>query len=248
MLPGETVGTNGIECADCETRLALQVCHSAAGYYLGYECPKSGPYSRESDYFQNREDAENALANPELSDSLRTEEYKPGLLEVIRPVEHSDICDYHRDNREWDSCSDDYRGHAFGCAVARTRRTISEGLWGEYKKRGFVLDYAGDEWHIKTPTSPAFYVISDEQDDSLVAPMSADEAVRYRDDAESFVFYFPGSAELFERFDTDPELPKPLDLTQDPGHDPSGYHSRHVAGTGPAMECAPNTQTILTQY
>ena len=80
MLPGETVGTGGIDCEDCGTHLDLQVCHSGAGYYLGYLCPQCGPYSRESDYFGTFEGAEKALKNPEGSGSLRTAEYRPGSL------------------------------------------------------------------------------------------------------------------------------------------------------------------------
>ena len=42
--------------------LPLQVCRSAAGYYIGTVHPKDGPYSRESEeYFQTLEAAESAL-------------------------------------------------------------------------------------------------------------------------------------------------------------------------------------------
>jgi len=60
-LPGELKGIEGTACVDCEKDLELQVLQSAAGYYLGYYCPCSGPYSRETDYFGTREDAEKAL-------------------------------------------------------------------------------------------------------------------------------------------------------------------------------------------
>ena len=61
VLPGETVATGASStCRDCGTVMNPRVCHSAAGYYVGYECP-CGPYSRESDYFKTRELAEKAL-------------------------------------------------------------------------------------------------------------------------------------------------------------------------------------------
>ena len=65
MLPGECVGFNGVECMDCGTVLTLEVCYSMAGYYLGYNCPCCGPYSRETGYFKTRWDAEKAMEFPE---------------------------------------------------------------------------------------------------------------------------------------------------------------------------------------
>lgn len=38
------------KCMDCGTTLTLQVCSSAAGYYLGFQCDCCGPYSRETGY------------------------------------------------------------------------------------------------------------------------------------------------------------------------------------------------------
>jgi len=68
MLPGETVGFGGVTCGGDgdhdPVRLKLEVCHSAAGYYLGYNCPFCGPYSRETGYFKTRGEAEKALASP----------------------------------------------------------------------------------------------------------------------------------------------------------------------------------------
>lgn len=49
MLPGECVGLNGTRC-NCGLDLPLEVCQSAAGYYLGYWCPQCGPFSRETVY------------------------------------------------------------------------------------------------------------------------------------------------------------------------------------------------------
>jgi hypothetical protein len=33
-----------------------------AGYYVGFWCDRCGPYSRESGYYQSREEAEKALS------------------------------------------------------------------------------------------------------------------------------------------------------------------------------------------
>ena len=61
MIPGETILSGAPStCPDCQIRLVLQVCRSAAGYYLGTYC-NCGPYSRESEYFDSREEAEKAL-------------------------------------------------------------------------------------------------------------------------------------------------------------------------------------------
>ena len=61
-LPGECVGKSKVDCF-CGARLELQVLRSAAGYYIGFYCPKCGPYSRESGYYRTQEDAEKALKN-----------------------------------------------------------------------------------------------------------------------------------------------------------------------------------------
>jgi len=69
-IPGELSGLTGATCTArnhlgnvCNTKLHLQVCVSAAGYYLGYECPHHGPYSRETAYFRTQEAAEQELVN-----------------------------------------------------------------------------------------------------------------------------------------------------------------------------------------
>jgi hypothetical protein len=61
VLPGETLAT-GAEpmCSDCGVTPKLQVCRSAAGYYIGTYC-SCGPYSRESDYYKTRELAQAML-------------------------------------------------------------------------------------------------------------------------------------------------------------------------------------------
>ena len=41
--------------------LPVQVCMSAAGYYIGQLEPCGAPYSRLSDYFKTRQEAEKAL-------------------------------------------------------------------------------------------------------------------------------------------------------------------------------------------
>jgi len=65
MIPGETIVTGALNtCPDCHEILKPRVLHSDAGYYIGTQC-KCGPYSRESDYYRKREDAERDLKNLE---------------------------------------------------------------------------------------------------------------------------------------------------------------------------------------
>ena len=47
----------------------LQVLRSAAGYYIG-RTENGMPYSRESDYFRNKDDAEWALSLDKYEDAL----------------------------------------------------------------------------------------------------------------------------------------------------------------------------------
>ena len=59
MLPGECVGgEKETKCTGCGRILPLKVCQSNAGYYIGYNCPNCGPYSRESGYFSLQAAAE----------------------------------------------------------------------------------------------------------------------------------------------------------------------------------------------
>lgn len=63
MIPGETIASGANPtCGDCKFTPKLQVYSSpgGAGFYLGTYC-LCGPYSRESEYFKTREDAELAL-------------------------------------------------------------------------------------------------------------------------------------------------------------------------------------------
>lgn len=53
-LPNELSGLHGMTCS-CGAELALQVCSSAAGYYLGYHCGQCGPGSRETGYYHRSE-------------------------------------------------------------------------------------------------------------------------------------------------------------------------------------------------
>jgi hypothetical protein len=62
VIPGETVATGApTTCSECNKELKIQVCMSAAGYYIGYFCDQDGPWSRESGYYTKREEAEAAL-------------------------------------------------------------------------------------------------------------------------------------------------------------------------------------------
>lgn len=71
MLVGETILSGcASTCSDCGVRMVLQVCRSAAGHYLGTWCD-CGPYSRESEYFKTREEAEKAIKADQLADWVR---------------------------------------------------------------------------------------------------------------------------------------------------------------------------------
>jgi len=60
-LPGECVNDTRTVCIDCGTELNIRVLSSAAGYYIGFFCPQCGPYSRESNYYRTRAEAETDL-------------------------------------------------------------------------------------------------------------------------------------------------------------------------------------------
>lgn len=63
VMNGETI-RNGAPsvCPECATELALEVHLSGGGYYVGTWC-QCGPYSRESEYYSTREQAQSALDN-----------------------------------------------------------------------------------------------------------------------------------------------------------------------------------------
>lgn len=89
MLPGECNGVGGYTCvgdgddeSHGEIKLKLEVLHSAAGYYLGYTCPKCGPISRESGYFKSRAEADAALPDP--TPHLRKPGFNRSGLEILQ--------------------------------------------------------------------------------------------------------------------------------------------------------------------
>jgi hypothetical protein len=49
-------------CATCQTRPEPSVYRSGAGFYVGRWC-RCGPFSRDSNYYETREQAEKALAD-----------------------------------------------------------------------------------------------------------------------------------------------------------------------------------------
>ena len=82
-IEGELSGFHReLVCADCGTKMPLQVCESAAGYYLGYWCDECGPRSRETGYFRTYEEANTELAEWLYEgvepDSARNTEYAGG--------------------------------------------------------------------------------------------------------------------------------------------------------------------------
>jgi hypothetical protein len=61
MLPGETIHSGAkLTCDVCGVTPKLEVCRSAAGYYIGTYC-NCGPYTRESHYYQTEFQAQIAL-------------------------------------------------------------------------------------------------------------------------------------------------------------------------------------------
>jgi len=61
-LPVECLNETTTICHECGTELNIDIQKSAAGFYVGFFCPECGPYSRESGYFRNYEEAEKALS------------------------------------------------------------------------------------------------------------------------------------------------------------------------------------------
>jgi hypothetical protein len=50
-------------CSICKCTLTIRVCRSAAGFYLGFICPKDGPYKRVSTYTKTEAVAQYHLDN-----------------------------------------------------------------------------------------------------------------------------------------------------------------------------------------
>lgn len=65
MLPGETI-RSGAAGVCCGNKLELRVMCSGAGYYLGTICPGCGPYSRETEYYRSKTEAEEALRTGQI--------------------------------------------------------------------------------------------------------------------------------------------------------------------------------------
>jgi hypothetical protein len=61
-LPGETIATGAAStCPTCEREVDYEVTQSASGYYAIYTYCDCGPYSRESIYYPEKEQADEAL-------------------------------------------------------------------------------------------------------------------------------------------------------------------------------------------
>ena len=63
MLPKECMGIKRFHKCECGYIMNLSVLKTPAGYYLGFFCENCGPYSRETEYYKDREEAENDLKN-----------------------------------------------------------------------------------------------------------------------------------------------------------------------------------------
>lgn len=73
------------KCLECGAPLELEVCQSAAGFYLGTHCDRCGPHGRESEYIINREEAEKILARWNAGDKVgaRTTAFNPVPVYVV---------------------------------------------------------------------------------------------------------------------------------------------------------------------
>jgi hypothetical protein len=60
-LEKEVFRKKPVTCIRCGLELPLKVLHSAAGYYVGRQCPGCGPYDRISGYCKTKNDAEIAM-------------------------------------------------------------------------------------------------------------------------------------------------------------------------------------------
>ena len=60
MIIGECVNDDTVRCS-CGKILKIGVYKSNAGYYIGFWCDNCGPYSRESNYYKTRAEAQQCL-------------------------------------------------------------------------------------------------------------------------------------------------------------------------------------------
>lgn len=133
MLPGETIGSGAPDiCPDCKMRLILKVLRSAAGYYLGTQC-NCGPYSRESGYYPNKEEAEAALRRTQglklHADDSRTSRYveEDKINNIARLItEDPDILpeEYCQACGGWDKKQGGI-GHKYGCPKGKDGTPIA---------------------------------------------------------------------------------------------------------------------------
>jgi|1185.fasta_scaffold158699_3 hypothetical protein len=82
--------TENDKCPDCGGDQPTKVCQSAAGYFIGKECPRCGPDARLSGYFTTREAAEAELGlwlEHNTRPSARDTDFHEGQIRVIRPLE-----------------------------------------------------------------------------------------------------------------------------------------------------------------
>lgn len=62
VMRGECVQTGApTACLDCHKELKPQVLRSNGGWYIGYRCPDCGPHTRESAYYRNEKEAQEAF-------------------------------------------------------------------------------------------------------------------------------------------------------------------------------------------
>ena len=81
MIPGETISTGApATCTDCKETPELKVYQSPGSlrFFLGTYCQR-GPYSRESEYFTTREEAEVVLGKLDKDPSKNAPAHHPSL-------------------------------------------------------------------------------------------------------------------------------------------------------------------------
>lgn len=85
-------------CSECGAHMELEVLRSPAGYYLGTECERDGPYGRESGYFPTYELANQALNQWLLGNRVgaRDADYHPAPMIVAQFETSEDFEDFTR--------------------------------------------------------------------------------------------------------------------------------------------------------